>query len=111
MDHGGVFEVDAEVDAELPSRVSGKSGLPSRAGERSLTVVEGGVGTFSSRTPAGQDSEDAPLLGTQVDGRERRGRDPPWEEEEQFKGRPWYRKPSVSRRRFRKDVTLLIQAL
>ena len=84
MNHGGVVEVDADADAKMLSRASAKPGQPSRAGESSLIAGSGGV-------VGRQDGENSPLLQSPLDGR-----DAPWEEEEQFKGRPWYRKPSVS---------------
>lgn len=110
MNHGGVFEADAEVDAEIPTHASRRRGQPSHAGEGSLIAATGGVGAFSRTTEAQQDDEDAPLLGTQAEEEDGRGGDPPWEEEEEFKGRPWYRKPSVSPHTFCKHGTMLIQA-
>ncbi|KAL9069856.1 MAG: hypothetical protein Q9157_006026 [Trypethelium eluteriae] len=95
MTHGGVFQADAEVDAGIPTQTLGKPGQASHAGEGSVVAAKGGVGAFSVRSEAPQHDENAPLLGAQTEDGVRQGRDPPWEEEEEFKGRPWYRKPSV----------------
>ncbi|KAI9691586.1 MAG: hypothetical protein M1822_007657 [Bathelium mastoideum] len=95
MNDGGVFEADAGVDAKIASRAPGKQHAQSSGtGEGSLVAAKGGVGT-SFGSGSARNNEDAPLLEAPLDGREREGRDPPWEEEEQFKGRPWYRKPSI----------------
>ena len=96
MNNEEVFEADVGVDAAISTRVSGQPGQPSRAGEGSITLAKGGVGAFSRSPEIENDGEEAPLLGSYAEGQDRRGRDPPWEEEEEFKGLPWFKRPSVS---------------
>ncbi|KAI9711997.1 MAG: hypothetical protein M1820_001705 [Bogoriella megaspora] len=98
MNDGGIYEADAAIDAEVQPHGFGRNGRATHTGEDSLTAAVGGIRANTSKRPASSERELSPLLQDQSSNGDRGGKDTLWEQDEEFRSRPWWKRPSVSLR-------------
>lgn len=89
-----MFHADADVEP-ISATAPGQNDKPSHPGEDTMNAAER---SLDGHTRTSRDDEETPLLGNSQSGKTRgdgKGNEPSWSGTAEFKGRPWWRKPSV----------------